>query len=543
MFCYQCEQTAKGHGCEGPVGVCGKSADVAALQDLLTFMVKGLCKAAELAKEKNVQIPDRMELGRFICRAIFTTVTNVNFDQEPIAKLILETAKRRDAIKELVKYSGSDDELTLVPGPSIEEMIKQAQTRGFASDPEPNPDIKSLKHCTIFGIRGMSAYADHAAILGKEDEAVYNFIEKAYASLSRTDMDLEAWINMVMEFGKTNYRTMELLDAANTGAYGNPVPTVVPLGAKKGPAILVSGHDLKDMALLLEQTKGKGITVYTHGEMLPTHGYPELKAYDHFYGHFGTAWQNQYKEFGEFPGAILMTTNCIQRPSAKYMPNIFTTGLVGYPGAVHIGDDKDFTPLIERALALKGFPDDTDKGSVMVGFGHNAVLGVAGKVVDAVKAGKIKHFFLVGGCDGAKPGRNYYTKFVEQTPKDTIVLTVACGKFRFFDQKLGDIEGIPRLLDVGQCNDAYSAIRIAVALAEAFKCSVNELPLSFILSWYEQKAVAVLLTLLSLGIQNIHLGPSLPAFITPNIMKFLVEKFNIKPIDTPEKDLAATLAS
>ncbi|MDO9082932.1 MAG: hydroxylamine reductase, partial [Humidesulfovibrio sp.] len=382
--------------------------------------------------------------------------------------------------------------------------------------------------------------ADHAALLGQYDPSVAAYIYEGLASALRTDLDLGAWVALAMRCGTANLRAMELLDAANTGAYGHPVPTSVPLGQKKGKAILVSGHDLKDLETLLKQTEGKGISIYTHGEMLPTHGYPKLKAYKHFFGHYGTAWQNQIKEFAAFPGAILMTTNCIQKPSATYLPNIFTTGLVGWPGAVHVGNE-DFSAVIKRALELPGFAEDTDKGSVLVGFGRNTVMGVAGKVIDAVKAGHIRHFFLVGGCDGAKPGRNYYTEFVEKAPKDTIILTLACGKFRFFDKELGDIGGIPRLLDIGQCNDAYSAIQIAVALAGAFNCGVNELPLSLILSWYEQKAVAILLTLLSLGIKNIRLGPTLPAFITPNVLDFLVKNFDIKPISTPDEDLKATL--
>jgi hydroxylamine reductase len=405
---------------------------------------------------------------------------------------------------------------------------------------DPNADIQSLKQTVIYGIKGVAAYADHAALLGQYDGSVAAYIYEGLASALRTDLDLGAWVALAMKCGTANLKAMELLDAANTGTYGHPTPTAVPIGHRKGKCILVSGHDLKDLETLLKQTEGKGIDIYTHGEMLPTHGYPKLKAYKHFFGHYGTAWQNQIKEFAEFPGAVLMTTNCIQKPAMSYLPNIFTTGLVGWPGAVHVGNE-DFSAVIERALALPGFTDDMDRGTVNVGFGRNTVMSVAGTVIDAVKAGKIRHFFLVGGCDGAKPGRNYYTEFVEKAPADTIILTLACGKFRFFDKQLGDIGGIPRLLDVGQCNDAYSAIQIAVALAGAFNCGVNELPLSMVLSWYEQKAVAILLTLLSLGIKNIRLGPSLPAFITPNVLAFLVENFNIKPITTPEEDLKAIL--
>jgi hydroxylamine reductase len=405
-----------------------------------------------------------------------------------------------------------------------------------------NPDILALRHTLIFGVKGVAAYADHAQILGQEDEEVFAFIHEALASTQNRDLGLDDWVGLVLKCGEINLRTMELLDAGNTGNYGHPVPTEVPLGAKAGKAILVSGHDLKDMETLLKQTEGKGIYVYTHGEMLPTHAYPELKKYPHFYGHYGTAWQNQTKEFDEFPGAILMTTNCIQKPRDVYKENIFTTGLVGWPGVTHI-EDKDFSPVIEKALSMPGFQEDTNGRKVICGFGRNAVMGVADKVIDAVRSGAIKHFFLVAGCDGAKPGRNYYTEFVEKTPKDSVVLTLACGKFRFFDKDLGDIGGIPRLLDVGQCNDAYSAIQIAVALSKAFDVDVNDLPLSMVLSWYEQKAVAILLTLLYLGIRNIRLGPSLPAFITPNVLDVLVKNFNIMPISTPEEDLKAILTA
>jgi len=392
----------------------------------------------------------------------------------------------------------------------------------------------------MYGIKGVAAYADHAQILGQQDEKVYAFCQEALAAMLARSLDLNAWIGLVLKCGEINLRTMELLDAGNTGTYGHPVPTAVPLGAKAGKALLVSGHDLKDLEEILKQSEGTGINVYTHGEMLPTHGYPKLKAYKHFYGHYGTAWQNQHKEFAAFPGAIVMTTNCLQKPQDSYKDNIFTVGLVGWPGIKHIADG-NFKPAIDRALALPGFAADVPGKTVNVGFGRNTVMSVADKVIDGVKSGAIKHFFLVGGCDGAKAGRNYYTEFVEKTPKDTIVLTLACGKFRFFDKELGDIGGIPRLLDIGQCNDAYSAIQIAVALSKACNCGVNDLPLSLILSWYEQKAVAILLTLLYLGIKNIKIGPSLPAFITPNVLNVLVQNYNIGPITTPDADLKQIL--
>jgi hydroxylamine reductase len=418
--------------------------------------------------------------------------------------------------------------------------VSQGEQVGIQAAPDKDADILSLQELLIYGIKGVAAYADHAAILGKEDETVYAFLQEGMAATLNKDLSVDDYIGLVLKCGEINLKAMELLDAANTDTYGHPVPTAVPLGTKKGKAILVSGHDLKDLEEILKQTEGKGIQVYTHGEMLPSHGYPELKKYSHFFGHYGTAWQNQAKEFDVFPGAILMTTNCIQKPRDSYNDRLFTTGLVGWPGIQHIAD-KDFMPVIEKALELPGFDEDQNGKKVMVGFARTAVMGVADKVIEAVKNKAIRHFFLVGGCDGAKPGRDYYTKFVEQVPQDCVVLTLACGKFRFFDKDLGDIGGIPRLLDVGQCNDAYSAIKIATALAEAFECGVNDLPLSMILSWYEQKACAILLTLLYLGIKDIRLGPSLPAFVSPNVLNVLVEKFNIMPIKTPEEDLKVIL--
>ncbi len=539
MFCYQCEQAAQGKGCSSTAGVCGKSSNVAMLQDLLVYALKGLSHVAILARKHNI---DTAEADLVVYKGLFTTVTNVDFSEESVAASIKKVVALRDKIMSKLSDKGELPEAAkFVLEGSIEGMIEQGCVYGILDKSEKNADIQSLKNTVLFGIKGIAAYADHAAILGEEDPAVYQFMQKSLASMLRYDLGLEEWVGLAMECGQSNLRVMEILDKAHTTHYGHPVPTEVPLGAKAGKAILVSGHDLRDLELLLKQTEGKGINIYTHGEMLPAHGYPELKKYPHFYGHYGTAWQNQHKEFSEFPGAVLMTTNCIQKPLDSYMPNIFTTGLVEWPGVMHIDDSKDFTPVINQALKLPGFAADTDKDSVLAGFGHNAVMSVAGKVIDLVKAGKIRHFFLVAGCDGAKPGRNYYTEIVEKIPQDCIVMTLACGKFRFFDKKLGDIDGIPRLLDIGQCNDAYSAIQIAVALAEAFECGVNDLPLSMILSWYEQKAVAILLTLLSLGIKNIRLGPTLPAFMTPNVLNVLVEKFNIQPITTPDADLKAIL--
>jgi hydroxylamine reductase len=541
MFCFQCEQTSKGEGCT-KIGVCGKQPDVAALQDLLIYAVKGLSQVA--VEGRKVGINDN-KLNRFTCEAIFSTLTNVDFDSDRFVRLIQETVRLRDDLKENITAAGGHVDFTkgpatFVPKASKEALVSQGEQVGVKSDPAMDPDILSLRELLIYGIKGLAAYADHAAILGRQDDTVYAFVHEAMAASLNKGLSVEDYIGLVMKCGEINLKAMELLDAANTGVYGHPVPTPVPLGAKKGKAILVSGHDLKDIEEILKQSQDKGIYVYTHGEMLPCHGYPELKKYPHFYGHYGTAWQNQAKEFDKFPGAILMTTNCIQKPRDSYKDHIFTTGLVGWPGVRHIAD-KNFTPVIEKALELPGFSEDQNGKTVMVGFGHHAVMGVADKVIGAVKNKAIRHFFLVGGCDGAKPGRDYYTRFVEQVPDDCVVLTLACGKFRFFDKELGDIGGIPRLLDIGQCNDAYSAIQIAVALANAFNCGVNDLPLSMILSWYEQKACAILLTLLFLGVKNIRLGPSLPAFVSPNVLNVLVEKFNIMPIKTPEEDLKAIL--
>ena len=563
MFCYQCEQTAKGEGCK-TMGVCGKKPEVAALQDLLIYALQGLALVA--VEGRKVGVSDR-EADLFTCEGIFSTLTNVDFDPQRFVAMIKRTVALRDALTAKVKAAGGKSDFdqaafSFTPAADLDGMVKQGEAVELHPDPSDNADIQSLKHTLLFGIKGVAAYADHAKILGQEDDKVYAFIQESLVNIMRKDLGLQDWVALVLKCGEVNLRAMELLDAGNTGAYGHPVPTEVPLGAKAGKAILVSGHDLKDLEMLLKQTEGKGINIYTHGEMLPAHGYPELKKYPHFYGHYGTAWQNQHKEFGEFPGAILMTTNCIQKPQESYKSNIFTTGLVGWPDVAHVADKgcpstmekiknavglgsagggKDFTPVIKKALELPGFAADTDKGKVMVGFARNTVMGVASTVIEAVKNKDIRHFFLVAGCDGAKPGRNYYTEFVEKVPKDCVVLTLACGKFRFFDQNLGQIGGIPRLLDVGQCNDAYSAIQIAVALANAFECGVNDLPLSMVLSWYEQKAVAILLTLLHLGIKDIRLGPTLPAFVTPNVLNVLVENFDIKPISTPDEDLKAIL--
>ncbi|MFW6235591.1 MAG: hydroxylamine reductase [Desulfovibrionales bacterium] len=549
MFCYQCEQAAKGEGCT-KIGVCGKQPDVSDLQDLAAYAMRGLSLVALRGRETGNVIE---EADAYVSETLFSTLTNVNFDAEYFVDKIKEICRYRDELRKMIENTGHELDLpegpaTFEPADTAEAMLQQAREHGLKDYPTDNEDIASLMHTVLFGLKGVAAYTDHAQILGYKDPEHYKNIHQAVAAgWDGKQRTLEDWVGLALQVGHMNLRAMELLDQANTGTYGHPVPTEVPLGHRKGKAILVSGHDLKDLDMILKQTEGKGIDIYTHGEMIPTHGYPELKKHPHFYGHFGTAWQNQQKEFPQFPGAILMTTNCLQRPQKAYSDNIFSTGLVGWPNMTHIdagpGGHKDFTPLIEKALEMEGFTDDQDKGTVMVGFGHNAVMGVADKIIDAVKQGAIRHFFLVAGCDGAKPGRNYYTEFVEKVPEDCVVLTLACGKFRFFDKNLGTIGGLPRLIDIGQCNDSYSAIQIAVALSQAFEVDVNDLPLSMVLSWYEQKAVAILLTLLALGIKNIKLGPTLPAFITPNVLNYLVENYQIKPISTPDEDLQEILTA
>ncbi len=542
MFCNQCEQTAKGQGCTVR-GVCGKPPDVANLQDLLGHALKGLALWADEGRKAGV-VDDRV--NRFSAEALFSTLTNVNFDLERFTGFIGETVRLREELKEKVKAAGvkvefSEPAAEFQSASETEMLIKQGEKIGQPWDKEAPEDITSLQQTMYFGLKGVSAYAHHAAVLGYEDDSIYAYLHEGLAALNKKDLSMDDWLGLVFKCGEINLKAMELLDRANTETFGHPVPTDVPLGHKRGGCILVSGHDLQDLKNILEQTEGKGIYVYTHGEMLPAHGYPELKKYSHLYGNYGTAWQNQQREFAEFPGPIVMTTNCLQKPKESYFDNIYTREMVGWPGAKHITGD-DYSEVVDKALAMPGFDQDEDKGSVKVGFAHNAVLGVADKVVEAVKSGAIRHIYLVGGCDGAKSGRNYYTEFVEKTPSDTLVLTLACGKYRFYDRDLGDIGGIPRVLDMGQCNDAYSAIKVASALSEAFDVDLNELPLSLVLSWYEQKAVAILLTLLYLGLRDIRLGPTLPAFVTPDVLNVLVEKFNIMPIKTPEEDLEATLS-
>ncbi|MBR0325377.1 MAG: hydroxylamine reductase [Selenomonadales bacterium] len=520
MFCFQCEQTRNCTGCTGAAGACGKLAGTAKLQDKLTGALIGLARAAEGNEALITPATDKL-----ILKGLFTTVTNVNFNNETIQAII------DDIHAEASRLSGSGK----VHDYDMEQLWNAHE------------DIRSLKSLILFGLRGMSAYTHHSAVLGYTDDAILAFFYQGLRAIGQDDWGMNELLPIVMKLGEVNLTGMALLDQANTETYGNPTPTEVTLTVEKGPFIVITGHDLYDLKELLEQTKDKGINIYTHGEMLPAHAYPELKKYPHLKGNFGTAWQNQQTEFADIPAPILYTTNCLMPPKSSYSDRIFTTAVVSYPNIAHIGAEKDFSPMIEKALELGGYPTDmhftglNGGSSVMTGFGHNAVLSVADKVVEAVKAGAIKHFFLVGGCDGAKMERSYYTEFVKQTPSDSIVLTLACGKYRFNDLDLGTIGGFPRIMDMGQCNDAYSAIKVAAALAEAFECDVNDLPLSLVISWYEQKAVCILLTLLHLGLKNILLGPSLPAFVSPNVLNFLVENYNIAPITTPENDLKKIL--
>lgn len=537
MFCYQCEQAARGTGCNVS-GVCGKKPDTASLQDLIIHQAKGIGYLAHELRKEGLKDADA---DRFVVEALFSTVTNVNFDNIRLEQIVHCGNEVISRLKQLLlKETGKKlpQLLAFEPANSIDMLITQGELYSIVSF-NSDQDIRSLEHLLLYGLKGMAAYADHALILGRTDDEIFAFIHEALAYLSSDQPSVEELVKLNLKCGEVNVRTMEILDEAHTSHFGNPQPVKVSTAWKKGPAIIVSGHDLLDFEELLKQTEGTGVNVYTHGEMLPAHGYPKLKKYEHLAGHFGTAWQNQQKEFTDVPAAFLFTTNCIQKPHENYKDQVFTTGLVGWPGVKHV-ERSDFSEVIEKAKELGGL-QQKEGGQLMTGFAHNAVLSVADKVVDAVKSGAIKHFFLVGGCDGAKPGRNYYTEFVEKTPKDSVVLTLACGKFRFNHLDLGDVGGIPRLLDIGQCNDAYSAVKIAQALAEAFNCGINDLPLSFVLSWYEQKAVVILLSLLYLGVINIRLGPTLPPFITPNILSFLVEKFNIMPLTTAEKDLEQIL--
>ncbi|WP_135075568.1 hydroxylamine reductase [Terasakiella sp. SH-1] len=548
MFCYQCEETARyegGAGCNSTVGMCGKDEQTSDLQDLLIYAVKGVAQYAQKARELGVA---DNEAGRFMMRAMFTTLTNVNFVPARINALIKEAKETKDRLKDACeKAAGSAVELE---GPAswripaeTSELLAQAEMAAIrAGEAEVGEDIIGLRSLLLYGMKGICAYGFHALVLDKEADEVFAGIEDVLAYLASDPTDVNELTAKALEGGKVNYKIMELLDAGARDKFGIPEPTQVRMSPKAGKAILISGHDMVDLKAILEQTEGTGINVYTHGEMLPSHAYPELKKFEHLAGNYGGAWQDQQQDFADFPGPILMTSNCLIEPQASYRQRIFTTGPVGWPGLRHI-EGHNFSMLVQAAKALPGFAQDAEEKTAMVGFGRESILGVADTVIDAVKGGAIKHFFLVGGCDGHLPGRSYYTDFVEQAPKDTVVLTLGCGKYRFNHLDLGDIGGVPRLLDVGQCNDSYSAIQVAIALADAFDCDINELPLTLNISWFEQKAAAVLLTLLALNVKGIRLGPTLPAFLTPAVVNTLVEAFDIKTITTPEADLADALGA
>ena len=542
MFCYQCEQAAGGTGCT-KTGVCGKTPEAAALQDLIIYGLKGMAFWANLARQEG-QSDSTIDLH--LLEALFTTVTNVNFDPDNLEKVVLKTVKMRDQARYFFEKTPGSLPVQIPDAaqdwqlPESREAVLELARKHGVKEPGIDPDVKSARDILLYGCKGMAAYADHAHLLGSDNGEIYAFLHKALAAMLDDSLGLIDYVNLAMECGQMNIKCMELLNEAHKQHYQAPTPTAVEIGSKAGKAILVSGHDLKMLEELLKQTEGTGINIYTHVEMLPAHGYPGLKKYSHLVGNYGSAWQNQHKEFPKFPGAIIFNTNCIQRPADSYKDRLFTWGRVRWPGVKHV-EGWDFSAVIAAAQQAEGFAVAPYK-HILTGYGHDAILGLAEKVIGAVKAGKIRRFFVIGGCDGAKPGRNYYTEFVEKLPRDTLVLTLACGKFRFNKLDLGDIGGIPRLLDVGQCNDAYSAVRIALALAEAFDCEVNDLPLSIILSWYEQKAVVVLLSLLSLGLKKMKLGPSLPAFVTPNVLNYLVENFDLAPIGTVEEDMAEALA-
>ena len=540
---YQCEQTAGGKGCT-KMGVCGKTPEIAALQDLLIYQIKGIsCYAKEIVeKGENVD----KSIVTFIENSLFTTLTNVNFDADFHVEMLKESQRIKEKVRKQVgKIKNDTDHATYNLSETKSEMLEDAKKAGIMYDQKLDPDIRSLRQTIIYGLKGISAYGNQARELGYYDDQVDNFYIRALEATTDDTLSVEELIRWTMRTGDMSVAVMKKLDEANTTVYDNPSPHKVNVHIKKGPFIIVSGHDLKDLEMLLEQTEGKGINIYTHGEMIPSHGYPGLKKYPHLVGNFGSAWQNQQKEFDNIPGCILMTTNCLMRPRETYKDRIFTTSVVGWDGVKHIpkGKDgkKDFTEIINKALELGGYEEDQEPHEILVGFGHNATLSNAETIVNAVKDGRIRHFFLIGGCDGARPGRSYYTEFAKMVPDDCIILTLACGKYRFNKLEFGEVAGLPRLLDVGQCNDAYSAVRIATALADAFGTDVNGLPLSLIISWYEQKAVADLLALLSLGIKGIFLGPTLPAFLSPNVLQYLVDTFNLRLISTPEDDLKTCL--
>lgn len=547
MFCYQCEQTSKGEGCQ-TIGVCGKDETTATLQDLLLETVKGISIYAHQARQLQASDP---EVDAFTIRAVFATLTNVNFDPERLVQLIQQATEMRKRTRFLYHDASARAGVARVafqgpaafePAQTMEGLLEQGRKVvlpvRFLTE---SKEIADLQELVLYGIKGVAAYAAHALALGAGDPETFGKIHEILSFLAKPSPSADELLGVALSVGELNYRVMEILDKAHTETFGHPQPAKVRLQPRKGKAILVSGHDLHDLYALLVQTEGLGIQIYTHGEMLPAHGYPKLKAFPHLAGNFGGAWTDQIEEFQQFPGAILMTSNCIQNPDTQYKARIFTAGAVAWPGVRHIADH-DFSPVIEAALEAEGYAEDGTAEEITVGFGHNAVLSVADRVIEAVKTGAIQRFFLIGGCDGARSGRSYYTELAEAIPQDCLILTLACGKFRFNKLDFGEIGGLPRLLDIGQCNDTYSALQIALALAKAFDCGVNDLPLSLVLSWYEQKAVAVLLTLLHLGVRNIRIGPTLPAFLSPAVLNLLKEKFNLMAITTADQDLSAMLA-
>ncbi len=542
MFCYHCEQTVGGKGCTKR-GVCGKTPEIAALQDLIVYQLKGMAQYAVEFTQKGNNVPKEyvsaMEDG------LFMTLTNVNFNTQDHVNMLKRIQKLKEEIRNKVSLKPNKVEATYNLGETLEQMLEDAKKAGIMYDQSVDADIRSVRETIKYGLKGMAAYGHQARYIGYHDDEADDFYFKAMEAITDDALTLNDLVGVMLETGKMSVAVMDILDKANNEVFSSPTPHTVNTKKKKGPFIVVSGHDLFDLELLLKQTEGKGINIYTHGEMLPSHGYEKLKAYAHLVGNYGSAWQNQQKEFDNLPGCILMTTNCLMTPQESYKDRIFTTSVVGHENLQHIAKDangqKDFTPVINKALELGGFEEDEVPVEITVGFGHKAVLSHAETIVNAVKDGKIKHFFLIGGCDGAAPGRNYYTEFATSVPKDSIILTLACGKYRFNHLEFGEVAGLPRLLDVGQCNDSYSAVVIAQALADAFACGINDLPLSLIISWYEQKAVAVLIALLYLGVKNIYLGPQLPAFISPNVFKLLVETYDLKHITTPQEDLKQIL--
>lgn len=543
MFCYQCEQTANGKGCTR-LGVCGKTPEIAGLQDLLIFQVKGISYYGNRLLESGEEV--EKDTIRFIEKVLFTTLTNVNFDADVHVELLRQSGQIKEELRERAGDGENPPAHAVYDLPDTKtEMLKDAPIAGIMYDQELDIDIRSLRQTVLYGLKGISAYGHQARELGYYSEQVDRFYLQALAALTDDSLTVEELIRLTMRTGENACEVMKVLDEANTSVYGNPVPHKVNVHRRKGPFIIVSGHDLKDLEMLLEQTKGTGVNVYTHGEMLPCHGYQGLKKYTHLVGNFGGAWQDQQKQFDNLPGCILMTTNCLMRPREGYKDRIYSTNVVGWEGVKYIGKkengEKDFSGIIKQAIELGGFMEEEEPKEILVGFGHHATLSYADQIVGAVKEGKIRHFFLIGGCDGARPGRNYYTEFAKAVPKDCMILTLACGKYRFNKLEFGEVAGLPRLLDIGQCNDVYSAIRIATALADAFDTDVNSLPLTLIVSWYEQKAVADLLALLSLGIKGIYLGPTLPAFLSPNVLQYLVETFDLKQISNPEDDLKSCL--